>query len=356
MGKVGRQFTRDKKTGKVTYRDEKKKKVTTFDPITLSKKGEKVEGSKQTKKEIVDGKLVTTAPTIELKKPEEKGRLEMIKDLGKEILTPTKESFSQTLTDEQKVSLDKAAVGGLVLGGSVAGTSIVTAGIKDFAGRLATKKAIQSGFAQQAAQATTTATRYAVNPKTNGLTKTIFSNAGLTIGAAGILVGIIGSYPFAGFIKEESLQTLGFATRAAMTAEDYEGAQKSIDQVNEILNPAVWEKIIAGTPYANVVKQLTEFYSAAATKNEIDQDALNKKISEIGQESDFEISRRESDEASIERRQEFADKESERYAQIEEENKAAKLEEAQVMQQVYRLRREGKFDEADQMETAFLSK
>jgi len=45
--------------------------------------------------------------------------------------------------------------------------------------------------------------------------KNALVKAGIATGVAGLLVGAIGSYPFAGFIKEEALQTLGFAVLAA---------------------------------------------------------------------------------------------------------------------------------------------
>ncbi len=262
--------------------------------------------------------------------------------------------------------LDKSALRGLALAGGIAAIG----GLATFATPTAVSRASIIGLTKlsgtagnlQAGKFVAIANRFATNPKTIGLTSSLFSKAGTSIGAASLAVGIIGSYPFAGFIKEEALQTLSFAVTTARNAGDMEGEQEVIDQVNEVLNPSAWHKILAAIPFANVYNELKDFYKAAATKNAADQESLNRRreeqarIEEQG-ESDFEKQRRESDEASFERKREFADEQSERFEEIEEE-RVAKDEEkrrvALVMQDVWRLRREGKFDEADELERTVL--
>jgi hypothetical protein len=92
---------------------------------------------------------------------------------------------------------------------------------------------------------------------------------------AGALIGTIGTYPFAGFIKEEALQTLGFASANAIKNKDVEGAQAAIDAQKEVLNPDLWKKIIDGVPYANVVDQLKDYYKAATIKVAVDEKMLD---------------------------------------------------------------------------------
>ncbi len=166
---------------------------------------------------------------------------------------------------------------------------------------------------------------FRTNPKTTGLTKSFVSKLGLSIPAASVLVGAIGSYPFAGFIKEEALQTLSFAVKSAKDAGDLEGEQEAIDAVNDVLDPSAWDKLIGAIPYANIVKQLSDFFKAAAKKNELDQRSLDRRSA--GVESTFEEQRRESDEASTQR----------------------KLEQQALDSQYFQLIREGKFEEAEEL-------
>jgi len=274
-------------------------------------------------------------------KEKEKSRFEMAKDLGKEILEgPSMDDFKpQELDPQVGADLDKSAIGGLSLGITATGAQALSTTIKT----AATQAAIRSGFKQQARAITgqtfketgTNAvinTRFPVNTKVAGLSSKILNNAGLSIGASSILLSVIGSYPFAGFIKEEALQTLGFATNAAKQAGDLEGQQEAIDQVNEVLNPTAWDKVFASIPFANVVKQLREFYSAAATKNDIDQKSLYKQIGiQKGNiESDFAKERRKTDEAAQQRQNEQRGLDAE-YFKLLRENKFEEAEEFRII-------------------------
>ena len=106
-------------------------------------------------------------------------------------------------------------------------------------------------------------------PETNG--KSIATTAKWLLNLGGInkavaipvIIGAIGSYPFAGFIKEESLQTLGFGVLTARNAGDLEGEQLALDQQREVLDPGLWSSIFAKIPYANVLSTLKDFYKAA---------------------------------------------------------------------------------------------
>jgi len=85
------------------------------------------------------------------------------------------------------------------------------------------------------------------------------------------LVGAIGSYPFAGFIKEEALQTIGFATRSAIQSGDIEGADEAIELQKQILDPSLWSEIKSKIPYVNVLSSLDDFYKSAQVKLSVDE-------------------------------------------------------------------------------------
>ena len=62
------------------------------------------------------------------------------------------------------------------------------------------------------------AAKYATNPKSMALTTKLLIGAGLTMGAVALARDIMGTYPFAGFIGEEGLQTVGMSMKAALDA------------------------------------------------------------------------------------------------------------------------------------------
>jgi len=224
-----------------------------------------------------------------------------------------------------------AVVGGAVLGAGALLAPSQAATIKlgaESIGAIRTgiqNRAIVGKLVEMGGNTPTVAVKFATNLKTTGLTTSWLTK----LGGATALIGIIGSYPFAGFIKEEALQTLGFATNNALQAGDLEGAQKSIDEVNEILNPSVWNKIFATIPYANIVNELRRFYNAAATKNEQDQRTLEIKRTEQTQPAEPTF--------------------SEERAKSDEESKQRELTEMQWKAEYYQLIRDGKFQEADEL-------
>ena len=114
---------------------------------------------------------------------------------------------------------------------------------------------------------------FATNSKTITLTTSWLARLAKNPAA---YLAIIGTYPFANFIKEEALQTLSFATNTATKNNDPEGLAIAIAQQEEILDVTVWEKIIAAIPFANIVKQLKDFFLAARTKLEIDKGTLER--------------------------------------------------------------------------------
>lgn len=164
------------------------------------------------------------------------------------------------------------------------------------------------------------ATRFATNKKSYALTTKLLSKTGMSMGAAGILLGAIGSYPFAGFIKEEALQTLGFGFNTAKNINDVEGMELAIEETEEILNavPGILSKI----PYANVLKQLSTFFEAARVKLEIDKRTFEEAKRDIEDKGEFETSFEKSAREREERDIEFKESEKERHERQEERDRA----------------------------------
>jgi len=130
-----------------------------------------------------------------------------------------------------------------------------------------------------------TATRIATNSATNAKTASWFAKLASTMKrpdfVIGTLMATIGSYPFAGFIKEEALQTLGFGVKSAIDNNDIAGAEEALASQMEVLNPGIWEQIKAKVPFANVLDQLNNFYEAALIKTAIDKKIIEDKKIQI---------------------------------------------------------------------------
>lgn len=118
------------------------------------------------------------------------------------------------------------------------------------------------------------ASRIATNTKTITTTTNLLTKLGVAAPLG--VMAIIGTYPFAGFIKEEALQTLSMGTYSAMKKGNIEEAEKALAMQDEILNPSIWERIINTIPFTNVMKQLYDFYKAAKLKTEIDRELITQ--------------------------------------------------------------------------------
>jgi hypothetical protein len=199
-----------------------------------------------------------------------------------------------------------------------------------FIGRPAVTKQVAKLFTGTSSRsAGRTALRYATNNKSTSLTTSLIKKVGL--GAA--LVGVIGSYPFAGFIKEEALQTIDFGIKSALDNGDLNSYEEALIQKEEILNEEGWEKLLNAIPYVNILSKLKQFYTTSRLKLEID-----KRVFEL-------ISRGEVSDAEKIRRNEEGDY----YGKIAEANKQRKLEDLSWEAQYYALIREGKYEEAQEM-------
>ena len=182
-----------------------------------------------------------------------------------------------------------------------------------FVGRATSEKAIEKLFSVSPKTAETAA-RFAVNTKAQGLTKSFFSKAGMSMGAAGIALGAIGSYPFANFIKEEAVQTLNIPIQTAIYNGDLEGAKNQIAAVEELINSQ--GTIMSKIPYANILEQLSKFFEAA----EVSNNQWKRIINQIEVEGSVEEQRTKEEGNEMEWKAEY-----------------------------YKLIREKKFDEADEL-------
>ena len=271
------------------------------------------------------------APTIEAKpavikaKPKEPTVLEQLGEAQAKIITSPKTTLALVaalgtlLTFGGSAAAGAAAAGGrgvITRTAMIRGTDIITRSLttqRAFVG-----KAAQHGVEKIFHAVKPIASRFATNQKSIALTTSMFTKIMKVAKSPAIIVSAIGSYPFAGFIKEEALQVTGFGFNTAERNNDIEGMELAIEETQDILNTA--PSLMSKVPYANVLTQLVTFFEAVETKLKIDVRALEKKRAEQEEgETDFQRERRESDEAAFERKREFAAEEEERFAKIDEE-------------------------------------
>ena len=192
-------------------------------------------------------------------KPAEPKPLDLLDKIKSIIgLTPEQEAKALAVTPLQLISA--VTVGGGVAKATTTAASLLKVGLKGIPG--ATGGLTGTAYLQAVNSATAKAT-------TSWLAKlATFAKNPIVIASA--ILGTIGSYPFAGFIKEEALQTLGFGINSAVKNNDIEGAEAAMALQAEILDPNLWDEIVAKVPYANILAQLNAFYEAAKTKLAID--------------------------------------------------------------------------------------
>ena len=103
--------------------------------------------------------------------------------------------------------------------------------------------------------------------KTSSFLSKIVAAAGKPQVIVGAILGAIGSYPFAGFIKEEALQQSTFAYSSAEDKGDIQGMENALQMEGEILNPDIWTKIMEVVPYANVLSNLKSYFDTSVSNH-----------------------------------------------------------------------------------------
>ena len=315
-------------------------------------------------------KKETTKAPIELNK-KKTTRLGMLGDVAKAVVTPSSQNLDpkQEMTQQQ---IDDQVLGTLAAGGTglgIAGIAAVGTAITAHAGSAVievsketmvtvsnkikaeiisktlgtfgktnagsiTVNGVKHSINKIAGTNIAAATKYAVNPKTISLTKKLFIGAGISLGVVSIAKDLFGTYPFASFGKEETLQSVGFVMNKAIDAGLYEEAQGLLNASNEIVNaiPTIAEKI----PYANVQKEFQRYIDEQSEVNKVWAEIINQKAGEASGEieSEFARERREGDEAAAGRK---------------EEAKAKDLEDMQFQADYFKLIREKKYEEAEEL-------
>ena len=127
---------------------------------------------------------------------------------------------------------------------------------------------------------TNAADAFATNPKSSVQTIKWLGGLVASVAAAFLIKDMVGTYPMAGFLKEEALQTLGFAFKSAKDSANIDGMTAALELQQEVLNPTLWDKILFAIPYLNVHVQNKAFFEAARVKMENDADALKEIIEE----------------------------------------------------------------------------
>ena len=163
------------------------------------------------------------------------------------------------------------------------------------------------------------AARYATNTKSAGLTKSFLIKLGIGLGAVSLIKDAIGTYPFAGFLKEEAIQTTSFGFKQAEENGDIEGMIAATDQIREMLNAE--KSIVDSIPYANVQKQVIAYMASARVTLGIQEQLIADR--QAGEPSEFEENVEDARQLKLERRQQDA--------------------------QYFALIREGKFEEAEEL-------
>lgn len=220
-------------------------------------------------------KKASVRPTITATRKEEPKRQSLLEAAKREI---EKVKIIPGVEGSVPLEVKAALAAAIPTGGATAtitrtsqlGFKAVKTSTRTFTGQ-GTKKVLEKLFTASPKTAKTTA-RFGTNTKSAGLSTSLLVGLGLSISAAGILVGAVSSYPFAGFIKEEALQTLGFAFNTAERNRDIVGMESAVATTEEIVNAA--PTIIDKIPYANVQKQLRSFFEAVRVKLEVDRRRL----------------------------------------------------------------------------------
>jgi len=197
------------------------------------------------------------------------------------------------------------------LAGYMTGTYLLGAGITSAVDMIAAKTAIQQaakigtiGLYDYTVTSLGTAGTYAVNAATETATASWLVKLASAVTnptfVVGTIMAAIGTYPFAGFIKEEALQTTSFTFRSAMDNNDLEAAEEALSLQEEMLDPGIWNQIKAKIPFVNVLNRLNQYYEAAKINLSLDRKILadTKIQTELGESEDDKWTRLRAEEAA----------------------------------------------------------
>ena len=348
-------------------KDPKTGKSKVVEVISDTKKGIKADFSKEKKK--------TVLPTIEAKRPEKKT---LLGEAKKQI-----EKTTIIAGVEGRVPIGvKASLASLVIPASkafkfltknkdkfpfIANKEIIASAAK--VGVKLDKKqtaAVATGLGKARVKGITdiiTAKRFPSNAKSVSLTQKLWLGLGLGVSAAFAAKDIYGTYPYAEFIgKEEALQTVGIPIFLAIQAGDLEGAEQLIAEQKEII-----ASDLGNVPYKNI-RNAIEDYVEAQQEAIIEFERL---IENARGEIEFEgttvgkdIAARDIRQQELQEERDVAFKESEErreerdveFREAEERRKQEKIDELEFESEFFRLIKEGKDQEARDLQAIFINK
>ena len=173
------------------------------------------------------------------------------------------------------------------------------------------------------------ASNFIANTKSVALTKSLLLKYGMNPKVLLAVGGAIGTYPFAYFELAEASDKIGIAMFQAAQNGDEEEVLRLVEIQNDMLDMDVWEKVLMAIPVANILNGVANNIGAAIVSAKSFREAALKEIerSQTGGETEFAQERRESDEASTQR----------------------KLEEQNLDSQYFQLIRDKKYDEAEEL-------
>ncbi len=227
------------------------------------------------------------ARRVEMQKLEKPGGWRNVVDVLKIALNPFSKKRITATTENSGLNavLEAVANNPYTTAGLMVGTAALVRGassaIATVTSRTAVSKAARVGTfviespSRVGGVAATMATNTATTKATASMLSKIAVAAGVSMGVVSAAMPIIGSYPFAGFIKEEALQTIDWALTAATENGDMEGAAAATELQEELLNPDFWDGIKAKVPFLNVLVQLDEFYKASRIKLDVNKKVLS---------------------------------------------------------------------------------
>lgn len=95
------------------------------------------------------------------------------------------------------------------------------------------------------------------------------------------ILGVIGSFAFASFLFEETLQTLDITIYQAQQKKEWDLAQKAIAKKEEVLEQGRIANFLDAIPVVNVITAVNKFIDASRFKLEIDKELIQRQVSNV---------------------------------------------------------------------------
>ena len=313
-------------------------------PIILKEKGVRTFATPEEKKKVLE---------IEARAREKKGVIGKALEAQKKIITSPK----TTAVLGGVLAAEIAVAAGITGAAATAGRGVISRTATIGSESLTTQRAFVGRAAHKSPEALNkifhkvrpVAAKFATNKKSMSLTRKLWLGLGMSVGAAFVAKDIYGTYPYAEFIgKEEALQTVGIPIFLAIEAGDLEGAEKLIEEQKEIMAADLGK-----VPYKNIRNAIVNYQKAQVEAIIEFERLIAKKRGEIEFEAKTvgeEIAERDIREKE---EQERRDKE---FEEAQKERDIKKIEELEFESKYYKLIREKKYAEAEDLQAEYIKK